>query len=89
VLNNNQTCENFYISVLSFDSTVAASLCLSDSVFGWRYNLTNYMGYFQTAVYLVSTYLYPSENFFLKVPDSNDYFTPILAFMNNTGFNYL
>lgn len=73
VLNNNQTCENFYISVLSFNSSVAAKLCLYDTVFGWVYNPTNYMGYFETAVYLVSTYLYPSENFVLRIPDSKDY----------------
>jgi len=73
VLNNNQTCENFYISVLSFNSTVAARLCYFDSVFNWSFDPTNYMGYFQTAVYLVSTYLYPSENFLLRIPDSKDY----------------
>jgi hypothetical protein len=93
VLNNNQTrfdsCYNFYISVLSFNSTVAATLCRFDSEFGWHYNPTNYMGYFETAVYLVSTYLYPSENFVLKVPDTNEYYTPFAAFMTWTGFNNL
>lgn len=50
-------------------------------MFNWSFNPTNYMGYFQTAVYLVSTYLYPSENFVLRVPDSKGYLLPFYTFM--------
>lgn len=57
-------------------------------MFNWSFNPTNYMGYFQTAVYLVSTYLYPSINFVLKVPDSKDYLMPFVEFMNDSGFSY-
>lgn len=88
MLNNNQTCENFYISVLSFDSQAAGYLCGANSVFNWSFNPTNYMGYFQTAVYLVSTYLYPSENFMLGQPNSKAGINPFVWFMDDSGFSY-